>query len=193
MEANKDIVIVGGSYGGVSAAHYILKHVLPALPNKASYHVKLISSASQTMCRPACPRALISDDIFPQDKLFVSTSKLFERYSRESFTFIHGSATHLDHENRVLTISTSEGREEKINYIALIIATGSSTPSPLLGMNKDEQHLKESWKAFRKVLPSARNMVIAGGGPAGVETAAELGEHLNGRAGWFQSKLKNPK
>jgi NADH dehydrogenase FAD-containing subunit len=36
-------------------------------------------------------------------------------------------------------------------------------------------------------------VIIAGGGPAGIETAGELGEYLNGRAGWFSSKLANPK
>lgn len=36
-------------------------------------------------------------------------------------------------------------------------------------------------------------VVIAGGGPAGIETAGELGEFLNGRSGWFSSKLANPK
>jgi NADH dehydrogenase FAD-containing subunit len=42
-------------------------------------------------------------------------------------------------------------------------------------------------------LPTAKTIIIAGGGPAGVETAGELGEYLNGRAGWFSSKLENPK
>ena len=35
--------------------------------------------------------------------------------------------------------------------------------------------------------------MIAGGGPAGIETAGELGEFLNGSAGWFSSKLATPK
>ncbi|MCJ1422749.1 hypothetical protein MMC29_000629 [Sticta canariensis] len=47
--------------------------------------------------------------------------------------------------------------------------------------------------AFRKALPSAKSIVIAGRGPAGIETAGELGEYLNGSAGWPSSKLMNPK
>ncbi|KAI4250032.1 MAG: hypothetical protein L6R42_008803, partial [Xanthoria sp. 1 TBL-2021] len=45
-----------------------------------------------------------------------------------------------------------------------------------------------SWIEFRKALPTASHIIIAGGGPAGVETAGELGEYLNGRkGGWFGS------
>ncbi|KAI4252691.1 MAG: hypothetical protein L6R42_007868, partial [Xanthoria sp. 1 TBL-2021] len=45
-----------------------------------------------------------------------------------------------------------------------------------------------SWKGFRKALPTASHIIIAGIGPAGIETAGELGEYLNGRkGGWFGS------
>jgi NADH dehydrogenase FAD-containing subunit len=46
---------------------------------------------------------------------------------------------------------------------------------------------------FRKALSSAKSIVVAGGGPAGVETAGELGEYLNGQAGWFHSGMSKPK
>jgi len=193
LESQKKIVILGGSYGGVSTAHYLLKHVVPKLPDKASYQVIIVSSSSQVMCRPACPRALISDDMFPQEKLFVNIRKLFEQYPQSSFDFIQGTVIELDHTNRTVSINLATGNNEKINFYALVIATGSSTPSPLLGLNKDEEFLRTSWGAFRKALPTAKSIVIAGGGPAGIETAGELGEFLNGRAGWFSPKLENPK
>jgi NADH dehydrogenase FAD-containing subunit len=193
MAAMKKIVILGGSYGGVSTAHYLLKHVVPHLPDKASYQVIIVSASSQAMCRPACPRALISDDMFPQEKLFVNVPKAFEQYPKDSFRFIHGTATELDHTNRTVSISLANNNTEKIDFYALVIATGASTPSPLLGLNRDDEFLRTNWTAFRKALPTAKSIVIAGGGPAGIETAGELGEFLNGRAGWFSSKLANPK
>lgn len=191
--SQKKIVILGGSYSGVSTAHYLLKHVIPHLPDKASYQVIIASASSQAMCRPACPRALISDDMFPQEKLFVKIPKVFEQYPEGSFRFIHGTATDLDHTNRSVSISLAIDNTEKIDFYALVIATGASTPSPLLGLNRDEEFLRANWTAFRKALPTAKNIVIAGGGPAGIETAGELGEFLNGRAGWFSSKLVSPK
>jgi apoptosis-inducing factor 2 len=193
IESQKHIVILGGSYGGVSTAHYLLKHVVPYLPDKASYQVIMVSASSQAMCRPACPRALISDDMFPQEKLFVNISTAFEQYSESSFRFIHGTATELDHTNKTVSISLATSATQKIDFYALVIATGTSTPSPLLGLNRDGEFLRANWTTFRKALLTAKTIVIAGGGPAGIETAGELGEFLNGRAGWFSSKLANPK
>ena len=189
----KKIVILGGSYGGVSTAHYLLKHAVPNLPDKEMYQVIVVSASSQAMCRPACPRALISDDMFPQEKLFVSIPKAFEQYPNGSFHFIHGTATKLDHTNRTVSIDLATGSMENIDFYTLVIATGACTRSPLLGLHRDDQFLRQNWSAFRKALPTARNIVIAGGGPAGIETAGELGEYLNGRAGWFSSKLSHPK
>jgi NADH dehydrogenase FAD-containing subunit len=193
LASQKNIVILGGSYSGVSTAHYLLKHVVPYLPDKASYQLILVSASSQAMCRPACPRALISDDMFPQEKLFVNVPKAFEQYPEDSFRFIHGTATELDHTSRTVSISLAIGNTKKIDFYALVIATGASTRSPLLGLNRDDEFLRTNWSAFRKALPTAKRIVIAGGGPAGIETAGELGEFLNGRAGWFSSKLEKPK
>lgn len=184
----ENIVILGGSYGGVSAAHYLLRHVVPELLNKAPYQVVLVSASSQIICRPACPRALISDDMFIQEKLFVSIPKVFEQYREGGFRFIHGAATELNHTNRTVSISLAVGNTEKIDFHALVIATGTSTPSPLLGLNRDGEFLRANWTTFRKTLPTDKSIFIAGEGPAGVETAGELGEYLNGRAGWFSNK-----
>jgi len=130
--------------------------------------------------------------MFNQDKLFVSIPKVFEQYPTGSFQFFHGTATELVHNERTVTVTLASGGTETFNFHALVITTGASTASPLLGLNRDETFLRASWAAFRKALPDAKSIIIAGGGPAGVETAGELGEYLNGRAGWF-SKLDNPK
>ncbi|KAH7402822.1 hypothetical protein BKA66DRAFT_404524 [Pyrenochaeta sp. MPI-SDFR-AT-0127] len=189
----KPILVLGGSYGGLSITHYLLKHVLPALAKEALYQVVLISSSSQAMCRPACPRALISDDMFPQDKLFVDVKKQLEQYEPGSWKFVHGTATQVDHKKRDVTVKLNGTEVVVLNFHALVIATGASTPSPLLGLNTDEIALREAWGVFRNALSSAKSIVIAGGGPAGVEVAGELGEHLNGRTGWLASRRGNPK
>jgi NADH dehydrogenase FAD-containing subunit len=188
--AKKTILLLGGSYGGVSVAHYVLQHVIPNLPDRPSYQVVLVSASAQVMCRPACPRALISDDMFPQAKLFVDTAKQFAQYPSSSFRFVQGTAIELDHAGRTVSISRGGGATETIDFHALVIATGASTPSPLLGLNVEEQALRKGWATFRKALPAAKTIVIAGGGPAGVETAGELGEYLNGWSGWFRQASK---
>jgi NADH dehydrogenase FAD-containing subunit len=188
----RNIVILGGSYGGISVAHYVLKHAIPVLPDKDSYQVILISSASQAMCRPACPRALLSDDMFPQEKLFVSIIEQFEQYSKDSFRFVHGSATAVDHNARTVSTKLKTGETETTDFHALVIATGAATSSPLMGLNSDEVALKKAWKEFRKSLKRARRIVIVGGGPTGIETAGEIGEYLNGRAGIMNERLLVP-
>lgn len=184
----KIIVILGGSYGGVSTAHYLLKHVIPKLPSPEVYQIILVSTSSQAMCRQACPRALISDEYFDQQKLFVDIRSMFAHYPDGSFRFIHGTATAVTHTERSVSIAvSSDGGHETLAYHALVIATGASTPSPALGLNQDAVDLRKSWSAIRQTLPHVKTIVIAGGGPAGVETAGELGEHLNGRhrSGWM--------
>lgn len=46
LASQKEIVILGGSYRGVSTAHYLLKHVVPHLPDTASYQVIIVSASS---------------------------------------------------------------------------------------------------------------------------------------------------
>jgi apoptosis-inducing factor 2 len=196
MAQKKQIVIIGGSYGGVSIAHYLERHVLPALTDSTSYTVTMISSSTEFWDRPAAPRAMISDHFFPQNKLFVKTAQLFEQYPAGSFRFVHGTATKADHVKRTVEVMLADdGRSETISAHALVIATGATSSSALLGLRpgQDVEALKESWKQFREALPLAKHVVIVGGGPAGIETAGELGEHLNGKPGWFASKLENPK
>ena len=180
-------MILGASYGGLSAAHYLLKHVIPKLP-ELEYLVTIVSSSSQVFCRPACPRAMISDDMFPQEKLFVNVADCLNQYGKKVVRFVHGCAEGLDHANRTVSIRVGEDIE-KIEFHVLVIATGASTASPLFGLNKDSDTLREKWAEFRTVLPTAKTIVIAGGGPSSVETAGELGEYLNGNSGWFSKPL----
>lgn len=186
----KNIVVLGGSYAGLSTAHYLLRHAIPQLPDSASYQLTLVSLSAQVFCRPACPRALISNEMFDQKKLFVSIEKALEQYPKASIRFINGAATDLDHTKRIVFITTSQTSIEEIEFHALVIATGASTPSPLLSLNRDDEFLRTSWNTFRQTLSTAKSIVIAGGGPAGVETAGELGEYLNGRS---KSNQTDPK
>ena len=190
----KTILILGGSYAGLSTAHYLLKHALPSIHD--THNIVIVGASSQALCRPACPRALISDDFFDQSKLFVDIEAQFKQYPRDQWMFIQGHASKLDHIARRVTVDlvpASRGTQT-IKYHALIIATGASTTSPLLGFTRDEAYLRSSWDAFRQALAHASRIVIAGGGPTAIETAGELGEHLNGRPSILSDRAsKKPK
>ena len=42
----KHILVLGASYTGLSVAHYLLRHVVPALSDKSSYHVTLVDPST---------------------------------------------------------------------------------------------------------------------------------------------------
>ncbi|KAK4500867.1 hypothetical protein PRZ48_009059 [Zasmidium cellare] len=174
----KNIVILGASYAGISTAHYLLRHVVPKLPNPDQYCVVLVSVSSQVVCRPACPRAMISETAFDQKKLFVDVKECFVAYPAGQWRFVLGRVKDVDLERRMINVM-GDDEQDHLAFHALVIATGASTPSPLLGLNGSSEELRSAWHEVRVALPAAKNIVVAGGGPAGVETAAELAEHLN--------------
>ncbi|KAI9654770.1 MAG: hypothetical protein M1821_005764 [Bathelium mastoideum] len=72
----------------------------------------------------------------------------------------------------------SSGRiaaSQTIPYHALILATGSYTVSPLFTLQGPHEQTRAALDAIHRRIPSASNIVVAGGGPTGVETAGQLG------------------
>jgi len=190
----KTVLVVGAGYAGLSVAHYTLKHIIPALPNKGEgYSLTLVDPSDSFFARPAAPRAVVSDKLLPTEKCFMEFQSHFKQYGPGKFIFIKGKATALDYAARTITVAKSNGDNESVPYYALVIACGTLSQSPLLGLHRDDEFVKDSWKAFQAAIPKAKSIVIAGGGPAGIETAGELGDFLNGKVGLFQSKLQNPK
>lgn len=192
--ATKTILILGASYGGLSVAHYTLKHVITKIPSDVGiFQVILISPSSQVFCRPTCHLAMISEDTFPPEQLFVDIQDKFQNNASRKFQFIQGKAMNLDYKSRFAIVQSLDGATEKIGFHAVIVATGASTASPFLGLTQNEHLFRNPWDSFRKALPESRTIVIAGGGPAGIEAAGELGEYLNGRAGLLSSTAVQPK
>jgi apoptosis-inducing factor 2 len=145
------------------------------------------------MNRVAAPRSLVSEKLLPLSKWTMELEPAFKAYPADKFTFIQGKATGLDAATRTVTVEKATGGTEAVHYYALIIATGGASPTPLLGYPGPHTIATEAIEAFRKKLPEAKSIVIAGGGPAGVETAGEIGHFLNGRAGYFSKRPSQPK
>jgi NADH dehydrogenase FAD-containing subunit len=73
-------------------------------------------------------------------------------------------------------------------------ATGSKSHSAIWSSyGNGHEEIEAALADANDQVKAAKSIVIAGGGPAGVETAGEIGEYLNGTPGWFQSWPKNPK
>jgi apoptosis-inducing factor 2 len=191
MTQQRNIVVLGASYAGLGAAHYTLKHVIPQLPSEPdiSYKLVLVNPSSRFYARHASPRAIASEKLMPYDKIFVPIEPGFGIYG-STFRFVQGKAVEWDPEDRAVTIETVERNTEVIKYHALVLATGSKTYSPLFSSRDGEYtDVKQALDALHsKLAEEPTRIVITGGGPTAVETAGELGEALNGSAGWFSSQ-----
>ncbi|KAF1355174.1 hypothetical protein BDV97DRAFT_344869 [Delphinella strobiligena] len=196
---DRNIVILGASYSGLSAAHYFLKHIRPSMPSlDGKYHVYLVNPSTHFYHRVASPRAAASFKLMPNSKTFYEIRSGFNQYNPDVFTFLQGKAVSIDLAQRTVTIKPTRpsdtAGEKVISYHALIMATGTKTHDPSLslqgGLHEDTLN---ALSILHKKIDKAKTIAVAGGGPAGVEVAGEIGEYLNGAAGWFQKRPGKPK
>lgn len=128
----------------------------------------------------------------PFDKSYYDIVKGFAAYPAGQFTFVEGTASSFDPATRTVGVTLPSKEVQTITYHSLIIATGTAPAWVAHGVHATHQLTQEAQKAFHAALPSAKTIVIAGGGPAGVETAGELAHELNGMPGMFSSAPKEP-
>lgn len=195
MHEVRNIVFLGASYAGLSSAHYFLKHVLRQLPtsDKVSYHAVIIDPSSKMYQRPASPLASVNDILAPSTSVFLDIQPALVQYG-DAVTFIQGKAISWDPESRQIRISKQDGTEAQLLYHALVVATGSKSYSPLLSLQgSDFTEVQAAHRKFMQEIRTAKRIIILGGGPSGVELAGEVGEALNGTAGWWSSRPANPK
>ncbi|KAB8224330.1 FAD/NAD(P)-binding domain-containing protein [Aspergillus novoparasiticus] len=169
-----NIVILGGNFAGVGVAHYILRHVFPALSPSTNYHITLVSPSDHTFYKVSTPRSISQADA----KLFFSIRDAFEFYDSSLFAFVQGTATALDAISKEVVVTDSKGETRKIRYDSLVIATGTATRSPLWSLQSDHSLTESSIDDIRRKLQRAKSVIIAGGGPAGVETAGEISHYF---------------
>ncbi|MCJ1449961.1 hypothetical protein MMC28_000289 [Mycoblastus sanguinarius] len=182
-----NIVILGASYAGIGVAHGVLK-ALPGLKSQTgkSYKVILMSNSTHFWFSVGAPRAMLIP--FPKDIMdsFIPISKGFEQYPSESYQFVHAEITGLNTGNREVVYKSMNDRQEiaedanTTRFDTLVIATGSTGPSPLYALRGSHVPTLEAYKDIQARLPAAKSVMVIGGGSAGTETAGELG-HLHGK------------
>jgi apoptosis-inducing factor 2 len=168
----KTVVILGGSYGGISTAHRLLKSTLPKEPD---LKVILVSPTTHFYWNMAAPRAVLPKGFKSDEEIFQPIAPNFAKYPKSSFTLVEGKAESVDPEKHTVVVSTSTG-QQTIAYNQLVVATGASFSSGLpfkqMGTHKE---MLENLHALRKSIADAQSIALAGAGPTGVETAGELG------------------
>ncbi|KAI9686661.1 MAG: hypothetical protein M1820_010601 [Bogoriella megaspora] len=85
--------------------------------------------------------------------------------------------------------TSATGLFQTIPYHALILATGSRTATPLLTLHGPHLHTVAALDLMHRRLPTARNIIISGGGPSGVETAGQIATYLSSNLAFQTSGL----
>ncbi|KAI4198295.1 MAG: hypothetical protein LQ350_005378 [Teloschistes chrysophthalmus] len=181
--AVQSIVVIGASYAGLATAHYFLKHTIPSLEkaNETKYKLTLISATTHFFHKVGAPRTLASPDLLPIDKVFLPIEDGFKTYDPEHFELVIGEAKSLDEFQKTISVSptydspnNNNNIPKTIPYSILILATGASSESLLWSIPGSHEKTIAALKETQSALPTAKTVLIAGGGAAGVETAGEI-------------------
>ncbi|CDS10297.1 hypothetical protein LRAMOSA02973 [Lichtheimia ramosa] len=162
MTAKKNIIIVGGGYGGIGSARTLEKRIA----NNDNYRIILIEKREFFYHAVAAPRTLVEDV-----KNMIPYSGLFKHKKNQ---VVQASVVKLE-PNQILLDREFEGSYQ-VPFAFLIIATGTSHPDPF---KLSTTTLEESTKRLAQIrhqVKEAQSIVIVGGGPTGIELSGEIRE-----------------
>ncbi|CAN6630201.1 hypothetical protein TRVA0_012S02278 [Trichomonascus vanleenenianus] len=160
------VVIIGGSYAGVETVKKLSK--------VGEVEIVLISASKKSYFNVAAPRLLSEPDLV-QDTLF-ATEDTLKKYA-PSGRFIHAVVTAVDLDTNVVSYDEVGKGSGTVTYDYLVIASGARTPSAAF---KLATSYEESISALEKLIErikSAKSIAVVGGGPTGVESAADIKVH----------------
>jgi NADH dehydrogenase FAD-containing subunit len=96
-------------------------------------------------------------------------------YGSESARWSQNAGAAFERENQSQEVKA----QQIIPFHALVIATGTSAESPLLSLHGPYQKTLKSLQAFHDRVAHASSVIVAGGGPSGIECAGQLATWLN--------------
>eukprot|EP00946_MAST-07B_sp_MAST-7B-sp1_P003654 g3654.t1 len=176
-EATRTVVIVGGSFGGLTA--------LRGLTNYPNIRVVLVDQRKYFEYVPGVLR------LFCDPSLHASITRPMPGQSPSSFTsheFVHGRVKRIDESSVVVRTfgesddanTADKAAEITIPYDYIVIATGADYRAPITPLpnetNFRTRHL--TWNEQAARLKAAKSVLILGGGAVGTELAAEIACHF---------------
>ncbi len=175
----RNIVIIGASFAGYEAAR-LLARSLSLMPEGSRYRVVVVEPHSHFHFTWVLPRFCVVGD--HEHKAFIPYGGCLKGVTPGVIRWVRDRAVDVSRETVQLGGGGSgSGSGEKIPYAFLIVATGSGAASDDAGGNSlpsrvDADGKEEGIRRLRdmqKRIQDARNLVVVGGGAAGVELAAD--------------------
>lgn len=154
----KNIVIVGGSYAGVLVASNLDKSLKPTEAT-----VTLISPNDQFYNAVASVRAVV-DPSFGSAQ-FLPYTNIFKNPNSK---FIKGTVRTVGESKVVLENDT------EIAFDFLVFCTGAKYGLPFKSASHSKQEAVNTFTELSSAVKKAKKVVVVGGGPVGIETAAEI-------------------
>lgn len=179
-----NVVIVGAGSAGLVVAHSLLQGV----PNAK---VVLVNPSQTFYWNIASPRLVAKPKAFRPEEYLLPIKDAFAQYSASAFEFVAGTATAINVGAKTVSVTLNgSGESKELSYDHLVIASGSTNPSttgaitgtsiPFKPSNRDD--MKQIVAAAQEQIANAKEIVIGGAGPVGVELAGELAESLGSKA-----------
>lgn len=161
----RDIVVIGASFAGYHAA-YCLAHSVPT-----GYRVTIIEKNSHFQLTWVLPRFCAVPG--HEHKVFIPYGPYLAQAPEGSYRWCRDEVTEItpekDGKGRVQLRSG-----EAIDYDYLVLATGSSAKLPSRVGAEGKTDGMEAMQSEQQRFQDGQDVVVIGGGPAGIELAADV-------------------
>lgn len=118
--------------------------------------------------------------LIPEDQIFHAIEPGFAKYPKDSFELVLASATNLDAAAKTATVQSPDGTERSLKYDYLVLATGARAASEGVPWKPQETHeaTADLLRRTAERVREAKHVVVAGAGPTGCETSAEIKQNF---------------
>lgn len=158
--ANIKVVVVGGNIAGINTAK--------ALESKG-FAVTILEPREFAWISFAAFRASASPDSSWSKRMTVPLDRILKRGK-----VVRGTATGVNPTEKTVSYTDAQGAEGSLSFDYLVIATGATFATPFQPVSNDKAAAQAGLIALGETIRSAKNVVIVGGGPCGLEFAGEI-------------------
>ncbi|KAK9455000.1 mercuric reductase [Dipodascopsis uninucleata] len=166
LESPRNIVIIGASFAGYTAAHYLVNSV------PSSHQIIVIEKNSHFHFTWAFPRFSVITG--HEQKAFIPYKLFLAGAPKDSYVWIKDTVDKVFVQDGLPAGGYVQLRYAKqIPFEYLIVSSGVSAQLPSRTSNQEKQDGINDFKVVQAELESATDIVVIGGGPVGVEYAAD--------------------